>query len=74
MPDADSVYAYDAMRLLMAAIAEAGPDRQRVMAALRRHRSSTIECLAGTMRLDGHLNNITEPKLVRVVKGRLIVP
>ena len=69
IPDADAVYSYDATRLLLAAINQAGHNRQQLRKALLRRRSMSISGIAGTMQLDEHLNDISEPLWMQVVRG-----
>ncbi|MGA9672553.1 MAG: ABC transporter substrate-binding protein [Terracidiphilus sp.] len=71
-PDAYASYAYDGVELLISAIQNAGPDRERVMDALRQLRSDTHEGTAGRMHIDSRLNNAAPPVLARVEGGRFV--
>ncbi|MDR3412314.1 MAG: ABC transporter substrate-binding protein [Formivibrio sp.] len=72
-PDAFAVYAYDGMNLLIAAIEEAGPDRQAILSALRSSRLRGRQGVIDRIVLNEHLSNVAQPLLARVVQGQFAV-
>ncbi len=67
-PEAFAVYGYDAARLLIAAIHEAGLNRARIRDVVMSRRQYTG--MAGTIHLSPTANSITPPHLVQVQGGQ----
>jgi ABC-type branched-subunit amino acid transport system substrate-binding protein len=63
---------YDAVNLLIAAVEKAGPDRGKVMEALRAYHAGEWEGVTGKYLFDQRLNNISSPSMTRVEGGRLV--
>lgn len=71
-PDAYASYAYDGISLLIAAIEEYGPERERVGEALRQHRLEKYEGVSGHLLFDEDLSNIAPITMARVEGGKFV--
>jgi branched-chain amino acid transport system substrate-binding protein len=71
-PDAYAAYAYDGMNLLISAIEKAGPNRGKIMDALRDHQGRTYEGVAAREQFDHTLNNIAPITMARVEGGKFV--
>ncbi len=69
-PDATAAFSYDAARMLVDAVREAGLNRARIRDVLFARR--TYEGVAGTIRLDVTGNDTVRPVLGRVAGGRFV--
>jgi branched-chain amino acid transport system substrate-binding protein len=65
-------YAYDAVNLLIAAVEKAGPDRDKVMDALRAYRASEWEGVTGKYLFDQRPNSTASLSMARVEGGRFV--
>jgi ABC-type branched-subunit amino acid transport system substrate-binding protein len=71
-PDAYASYAYDGVNLLIVAIEQAGPNRERIAGTLSRNRLNSYEGASGQLSFDGNLNNITPLVMARVEGGKFV--
>ena len=71
-PDAYSAYAYDGMRMLIAAIKQAGLNRGRIMDALRDYEMKSYFGVSGKAFFDDTLNNIAPVTFAQVQHGRFV--
>ncbi|MGB8481062.1 MAG: ABC transporter substrate-binding protein [Acidobacteriaceae bacterium] len=65
-PDAYAAYAYDGMNMLIAAIQTAGPNRGKIMDALRQYEMKSYTGVSGKAFFDYTLNNIAPVTFARV--------
>ena len=65
-------HAYDAVNLLIAAEEKTGPDRSKIMDALRAYHGREWEGVTGRYLFDQRLNNISSPSMARVEGGRFV--
>ncbi|MGC1872661.1 MAG: ABC transporter substrate-binding protein [Acidobacteriaceae bacterium] len=70
-PDAYAAYAYDGMNMLIAAIQAAGPNRGKIMDALRQYEMKSYTGVSGKAFFDYTLNNIAPVTFARVRNGQL---
>jgi branched-chain amino acid transport system substrate-binding protein len=71
-PDAYASYAYDGINLLVEAIEKAGPNRARILDALRQYRLNPYEGASGRLLFNGSLNNIAPLTMARVEAGKFV--
>jgi branched-chain amino acid transport system substrate-binding protein len=71
-PDGYASYSYDGIKLLIAAIEKAVPDRLQMRNALLDYHSQAYEGVAGKMLFDEHLNNTASPMMARVEGGKFV--
>ena len=65
-------YAYDSVNLLIAAVEEAGPDRGKIMGALRAYHGREWEGVTGKYLFDQWLNNTVSLSMARIEGGRFV--
>ena len=70
-PDAYAAYAYDGMNMLIAAIQTAGPNRGKIMDAMRQYEMKSYTGASGKAFFDYTLNNIAPLTFARVHNGQL---
>ena len=70
-PDAYAAYAYDGMNMLIAAIQTAGPNRGKIMDAMRQYEMNSYAGVSGKAFFDYTLNNIAPLTFARVHNGQL---
>ncbi len=71
-PDAYAAYAYDGMNMLIAAIQTAGPNRGKIMDALRQYEMKSYTGVSGKAFFDYTLNNIAPVTFDRVHDGKFV--
>jgi len=71
-PDAYAAYAYDGMNMLIAAIRTAGPNRGKIMDAMRRYEMKSYTGVSGKAFFDYTLNNIAPVTFARVHDGKFV--
>jgi ABC-type branched-subunit amino acid transport system substrate-binding protein len=71
-PDAYAAYAYDGMKMLIAAIEKAGLNRGRIMQALRDYQQRDYDGVAGRALFDYTLKNVSPVTLSRVEGGKFV--
>jgi branched-chain amino acid transport system substrate-binding protein len=71
-PDAYAAYAFDAINLLIGAVAKAGLNRGKIMDALLDHQGHEYDGVAGRFEFDHTLNNIAPLNIARVEGGKFI--
>ena len=69
-PDAYAAYAYDGMNMLIAAIQIAGPNRGKIMDAMRQYEMKSYTGVSGKAFFDYTLNNIAPVTFARVHNGQ----
>ena len=69
-PDAYAAYAYDGMNMLIAAIQTAGPNRGKIMDAMRQYEMKSYTGVSGKAFFDYTLNNIAPITFAHVHDGR----
>lgn len=71
-PDPYAAYAYDGSKMLMAAIAQAGLNRGRIMDALRSYQMKNYAGVSGNAFFDYTLNNIAPVTFAQVRDGKFV--
>ncbi len=71
-PDAYAAYAYDGMNMLIAAIQTAGPNRGKIMDAMRQYEMKSYTGVSGKAFFDYTLNNIAPITFARVHDGQFV--
>jgi branched-chain amino acid transport system substrate-binding protein len=71
-PDAYAAYAYDGVNMLIAAIQMAGPNRGKIMDAMRKYEMKSYNGVSGKAFFDYTLNNISPVTFARVENGKFV--
>jgi len=71
-PDAYAAYAYDGVKILIAAVEKAGLNRGKIMDALREYQGREYDGVAGRAQFDHTLNNIAPITMARVEGGKFV--
>jgi branched-chain amino acid transport system substrate-binding protein len=71
-PDPYASFAYDGMNMLIAAIEKAGLNRGRIMEVLRDYQQKEYDGVAGRVRFDYTLKNVSPVTLSRVEGGKFV--
>lgn len=71
-PDAYAAYAYDGMKMLIAAIQTAGLNRGNIMDAMRQYEMKSYTGVSGRAFFDYTLNNIAPVTFARIENGRFV--
>ena len=71
-PDAYASYAYDGMNILLAAIAQAGLNRGRIMDALRQHEMKEYSGVSGKVFFDDTLNDVAPVTMMQIRGGQFV--